>query len=113
MMYGLPNLSLICGIFIECYDFKCNSLLLVKPDVTFAQGIKVFWNITNSFSKAILINTHYIFFLCFFFLWRKKKKNNNSSPDKRGFLVSGILISLQKHVFGYSLETASLRQFQY
>ena len=28
-------------------DFKCNSLLSVKPGVTFAQGIMVLWNITN------------------------------------------------------------------
>ena len=28
-------------------DFKCNSLLSVRQDVTFAQGIMVFWNITN------------------------------------------------------------------
>ena len=28
-------------------DFKGNSLLSVKPDITFAKGIMVFWNITN------------------------------------------------------------------
>ena len=34
-------------------DFKCNSLLSVKPDVTFAQGIMVLWNITNTLSENI------------------------------------------------------------
>ena len=34
------------GCFFFFY-FKCNSLLSVKPDVTFAQGIMIFWNITN------------------------------------------------------------------
>ena len=39
---------------LDVLDFKCNSLLSVKPDVTFAQGIMVFWTITNGENVAIL-----------------------------------------------------------
>ena len=39
-------------------DFKCNSLLSVKPDVMFAQGIMVFWNITTTASGSIPLNIH-------------------------------------------------------
>ena len=41
---------------LNVLDFKCNSLLSVKLDVTFAQGIMVFWNIMNA--CMLMIKTH-------------------------------------------------------
>ena len=47
MMHSWPNISFVNSLS-NVLDFKCNSLLSVKPDVvTFALGIMVFWNITN------------------------------------------------------------------
>ena len=46
-------------------DFKCSSLLSVKPDVMFAQGIWVFWNIRSS--VQLLSRKVFFFFFFFFF----------------------------------------------
>ena len=58
MMYRWLNrwliISLISEILSNVLDLKCNSLLSVKPDVTFVQGM-VFWNITN---KKIIMRPH-------------------------------------------------------
>ena len=52
MMYGWPVISLIS--LLDVSYFKCNSLLSVEPDVTFAQVIMVLWTITNGENVAIL-----------------------------------------------------------
>ena len=40
-----------CVILIDRIGFLMRCILSVKPDVTFAQGIMVFWNITNGAGK--------------------------------------------------------------
>ena len=43
---NLWRLYRMCFFFFFFFYFKCNSLLSVKSDVTFAQGIMAFWNIS-------------------------------------------------------------------
>ena len=55
MMYGWRLYHKFVESLSNVLDFKCNSLLSVKPDVTIAQGIMVFWNITNGYLGFLLM----------------------------------------------------------